>query len=192
MAEISLRERTRNRRRTAIEAAALRLFAERGYDATTVAQIAEAAEVSPRTVSLYFPAKLDLAMSYSNAAAERLTSAFSDRLPGEKTLAVIQRWLENEVRTHRTVLDLQQAALAANPALRGTQTPEIIEAQELGAAALAHELGRPVDDLAVVLLGGLVSGLMGAMLELRPTEHELAGAFRVADQLLHGALDAIR
>ncbi len=49
MAQTGLRERSKARRRTAIIRAAYELFAERGYDATTVADIAEAAEVAPRT-----------------------------------------------------------------------------------------------------------------------------------------------
>ena len=63
MAEIGLRERSKARRRAAIIRAAYELFAERGYDATTVADIAEAAEVAPRTVAMYFPAKQDIALS---------------------------------------------------------------------------------------------------------------------------------
>ncbi|MFD5763974.1 TetR family transcriptional regulator, partial [Streptomyces sp. NPDC127044] len=56
-----LRERSKARRREAIVRAAYELFAERGFDATTIADIAAAAEVSPRTVTLYFPSNLELA-----------------------------------------------------------------------------------------------------------------------------------
>ena len=86
-----LRERSRARRRSEIESAALRLFAERGYDGTTVAQVAEAAEVSPRTVSLYFPSKLDLALSYIADSARRLSAACAGRGPGRSTLDVLNQ-----------------------------------------------------------------------------------------------------
>ncbi len=49
------------------------MFAEQGYDATTVAEIAERAEVSPRTVALYFRSRQDIAVSKFGEGADRLT-----------------------------------------------------------------------------------------------------------------------
>ncbi|MYR59761.1 TetR family transcriptional regulator, partial [Streptomyces sp. SID625] len=57
----------------------MRLFAEQGYDGTTIADIAEAADVAPRTVSLYFPSKHDIALSVPDEVAARLTTVFKDR-----------------------------------------------------------------------------------------------------------------
>ena len=54
---LGLRERSKARRRALIIQTAMRLFAERGYTHTTVADIAEAAELAPRTVAGYFPTK---------------------------------------------------------------------------------------------------------------------------------------
>jgi AcrR family transcriptional regulator len=58
----TLRERKKARTKTAIQRHALRLFAEQGYHATTVEQVAEAAEVAASTVFRYFPTKEDLAV----------------------------------------------------------------------------------------------------------------------------------
>lgn len=58
-----LRERKKLKTRLAIREATYRLIREQGYDATTVEQIAEAAEVSPSTVFRYFPAKEDIVLT---------------------------------------------------------------------------------------------------------------------------------
>lgn len=59
---MSLRERKKAKTRALIQKEALRLFRERGYTATTVEQIAEAAEVAPSTVFRYFATKEDLVL----------------------------------------------------------------------------------------------------------------------------------
>src|SRR5262249_43645421 len=59
---LGLRERKKAKTRAAIQQQALRLFREQGYEATTVEQIAEAAEVSPSTYFRYFPTKEDVVL----------------------------------------------------------------------------------------------------------------------------------
>ena len=49
----------------------MRLFTERGYDATTIAEIASVAELAPRTVTGYFPNKMDLATAVTDDLATR-------------------------------------------------------------------------------------------------------------------------
>jgi AcrR family transcriptional regulator len=90
---MGLRERKKEQTRRAIEDAAFRLFAERGFQATTVADIAEAADVAPRTFFAYFPSKEDVVFADFDATSEALAARLRDRLPGESTFDALRAWL---------------------------------------------------------------------------------------------------
>src|SRR3954454_21185214 len=78
-----LRERKKQRTRATIARAAHELFAERGYHATTLPEIAEAADVSTRTIFAYFPSKEDILFSDFPKMKEALGRALDERPEGE-------------------------------------------------------------------------------------------------------------
>src|SRR5579872_3339178 len=88
-----LRELKKQRTRQLISDTARRLFAERGFDAVPVAEIARAAEVSEATVFNYFPTKEDLFYSRLEAFEEELLSAVRERQAGESVLAAFGRFM---------------------------------------------------------------------------------------------------
>src|ERR687883_1607096 len=92
-AEPGLRERKKQRPRQLIADTARRLFAERGFDAVTVAEIAREAEVAPATVFNYFPTKEDLFYSRLEAFEDELLAAIRDREPGQSVLAAFAGFL---------------------------------------------------------------------------------------------------
>jgi AcrR family transcriptional regulator len=140
--EPGLRERNKKRRQDAVVRAAYRLFAERGYDATTVADIAAAAEVAPRTVAMYFPSKQDIALSRFGEAADELTRALRERGPGETVTQVLARWLRTDDRpADREIKQLSKRLFAANPELSALRRARMTAAITEGAAALAAETG---------------------------------------------------
>jgi AcrR family transcriptional regulator len=137
-----LRERNKQRRQDAVVRAAYRLFAERGYDATTVADIAAAAEVAPRTVAMYFPSKQDIALSRFGEAADELTSALRERDPGETVPQVLARWLRTDERpADREIKQLSKRLFAANPELSALRAARMTAAISEGAAAVAAQTG---------------------------------------------------
>src|SRR6266849_10183633 len=92
-AEAGLRERKKQQTRELIADTARRLFADRGFDAVTVAQVARAADVSEVTVFNYFPTKEDLFYGGMQFFEEELLEAARSRRPGESALKAIRRRL---------------------------------------------------------------------------------------------------
>jgi AcrR family transcriptional regulator len=85
-----LRERKKQKTREEIARAAMKLFAKRGFDAVTVAEVAEAADVSEKTVFNYFPAKEDLVFPDGEARWEALLDAIRARPDGTSLIAVFR------------------------------------------------------------------------------------------------------
>ncbi|MFQ6142353.1 TetR/AcrR family transcriptional regulator [Streptomyces seoulensis] len=156
----SHRERSKARRREAIRRSGMRLFAERGYDGTTVADIAEAAEVAPRTVSMYFPSKHDIALSVPDEIAARLTAVFRDR-PGSGFLDVVDTWLTGEADAlDPELLALLTAMFEANPALKAHGSSQLAEAVRLTGPALAAATGLPESHPMHAVIGAAVGAAL--------------------------------
>src|SRR5206468_10343193 len=88
-----LRERKKQQTRESIAAAAHRLFVEHGYHATTLPDIAEAADVSTRTIFAYFPSKEDILFSDFPLMREALAQALAERPEGEDALETVRKFI---------------------------------------------------------------------------------------------------
>jgi AcrR family transcriptional regulator len=186
MAEAGLRERSKARRRAAIIRAAFELFAERGYDATTVADIAEAAEVAPRTVSMYFPAKQDIAMSRLGDGVASLTAAIQDRRPGETVHEVFGRWLlaSQTEPEDRELYRLARRMFAANPDLAALRTARIAAAIREGAAAIAADTGSTPGAIGPRIAAAAAAAITMEIIDTEPgpeREEAVAAAMRFLD-----------
>jgi AcrR family transcriptional regulator len=101
-----LRERKKRETREAIARAALRLFARRGFDAVTVADIARAAKVSEKTVFNYFPAKEDLVFGAGMQRVAALIEAVRARPEGASIVEPFRRWTMDHLdRVEREPVD---------------------------------------------------------------------------------------
>jgi AcrR family transcriptional regulator len=183
MNEAGLRERSKARRRAAIIRAAYELFAERGYDATTVADIAEAAEVSPRTVAMYFPAKQDIALSRFSDGVAGLTDAIRDRRHGETVHDAFGRWLLTS-QTEPEDRELHRLALrmfAANPDLGALRTARMADAVREGAAMIASDTGSPPGTIGPRLAAAAAAAIAMEVVDTEPgpeRERAVAAAMR--------------
>lgn len=159
-----LRERKKAKTRAAIQDAALRLYLEQGYAATTVEQIAEAAEVSQSTFFRYFPTKPETVLY------DRLDPLFFEsfiRQPAELTPVAALRAAFHEVLddldAEQLLLEQTRWRLVADvPELRASVAMRLDTDSRMFTEALAERVGRTPDDFAVTMLAGALLGAMVA------------------------------
>jgi AcrR family transcriptional regulator len=160
--ECGLRERKKARTRASLREHALRLFREQGYQATTVEQIAAAAEVSPSTFFRYFPTKEDLVLQ--DDMDGRMIEAL-ERQPASLGPVAAVRAATREVFASYSAADLaviqESTALQLTvPEIRARAMDEFARTIKVVGAALAKRAGRDADDLAVRTTAGAIIGVI--------------------------------
>jgi AcrR family transcriptional regulator len=203
MAE-GLRERKKQRTREQIVDAAMGLFAVHGYHATTIADIAEAAEVSPRTFFSYFPSKEAVVFHDADQNLDGLASALRDRLPGESAFDALRRWIDTIIDEKMGDQDealLRKRLCSEDEGLANFQGGLMARIHELLLDAIADDLGEPPDALRPRLVA---AAALAALTSLEGSSHEKAGesapvdkaaALAVLDDaivFLRGGLDALQ
>ena len=159
-----LRERKKQQTRQLIFETASRLFAERGFDAVTVAEVARAADVSEMTVFNYFPTKEDLCFAGMEFFEERLLEAVRGRAEGVSALAAFRRLVVDgcsrlAAEENAEVIAKAAALISRSPALQVREREIVARYTQRLAELLAAETGaRPGD----VEPWGVASALMGA------------------------------
>ena len=156
-----LRERKKARTRAAIREHALRLFREQGYDATTVEQIAEAAEVSPSTFFRYFPTKEDVVLQDDMDLL--WLEVYRAQPPGLGPLAAMRASVRTafdalgaaDLGELREAMDLAMTV----PAVRARMLEELSRTMQIIAEAVADRSGKSASDFEVRALAGAVVGI---------------------------------
>src|ERR1700739_4312500 len=126
--EMGLRDRKRQRTREALIGAAMRLFAEKGYELTTVAEIAASAEVSTKTFFNHFASRDEVLFPHLSARIEDAVAVIQQRKPAEKLSDVLIRAMEHMLAD--AVRDELDGGLAA------VRLPMIISVPSVQAATL--------------------------------------------------------
>jgi AcrR family transcriptional regulator len=184
--DVGLRERKKQRTRELLADTARRLFAERGFEQVTVAEIAREADVAPATVFNYFPAKEDLFYSRLEAFEERLLAAIREREPSQSLLDAFVAFLLGQ----RGVLAMEAAGGDKEAATQIRETTRVItdspallarERQVFDryadglAAVIAEEIGAERGDVVCRVVANTLIGLHRALID-RAREQALAGA----------------
>jgi AcrR family transcriptional regulator len=193
-----LRERKKLETRTALHQSAVRLFAERGYNDTTVADIAAAAEVSARTFFSYFPTKEAALFAPLDDVVDDLIESLDNRPADIDTFAFLTTWVERSVvesgDEHHAVAQVIDDLAKDHDFIAGHSLRYL---DRIG-AALTVSLGRdlPADsppDLASIA----ASATLAAIAILMPTGHNRQDVAREDErarvlEILDGAITFVR
>lgn len=165
---LGLRERKKQRTRDALVCAAVRLFEQNGYEQTTVAEIAAAAEVSTRTFFLHFPAKEDVLFANAGVRIDIGLKVIADRTPGEPISDVLARGMKHMVANSfagdlTTGLSTVRVRLVlSKPSLLARQFHWLFAAQSELAEALRRAYPDELDPISAAALVGALTGAVNA------------------------------
>lgn len=174
-----LRERKKLRTYETIAAVALDLFDRQGFRATTIAQIAEAADVSPRTVSAYFPAKEDLLFPHTEEMFGILADRLRDRPAGQFATEALRLWIaevfdENPGKMEYERERMRRRVIDADEALLAYERQQMGKGERVFAHAIARDLGVEPGDVAAQLAAAAAVGALAAISRFHDEgEHEI-------------------
>ena len=193
-----LRERKKQKTRDTIVKVALELFAERGYEQTTIAEIAEAAEISPRTIFAYFPSKEDILFCDLPETQERLAQALRERPEGATALDALRDFIAGSLSPDRNEL-LRKRILASDETLRRNERARLAPFEQLMVEAIAEDLHAGPDDIRPQIVAAALIAAFSAIQDRDPAappeSFSPEQAMAVIDDVmgfLRGGLDALR
>lgn len=172
---MGLRELKKEQTRRLIADTAWRMFADRGFDQVSVAEVAREAQVAEATVYNYFPSKEDLFYWRLESFATGLADAVRARPAGEPALAAFRRALLSEGGLLAQVESGDPEALArlrgvnrvvaASPALLARERQAMADGAAALAAVLAADTSAPAGDLRPVVAANALIGVQRALID---------------------------
>jgi AcrR family transcriptional regulator len=165
---VSLRDRKRTRTRQALVTAAAGLFESCGYDETTIAEIAAAAEIGTRTFFSYFASKEDLLFPEADirvrAAVDAIAARGPQDGPAEVLLRALQQVGEDSDDLSGRLSALRLRLIRTVPAVRGRGLQLQMDAQRQIARHLAEAFPDQIDEVgAAALTGAFLGAVTGAL-----------------------------
>jgi len=195
-----LRERKKQRTRETIARAAHELFAERGYHATTLPDIAQAADVSTRTIFAYFASKEDILFSDFPLMKDALAQALAERPEGKEALETVREFILSLHDVEKSELDDQlRVCIESDETLRSHLRARIAQLEEVIAPAIAKDLDAPANDLRPQVVAASLTAAFNVLAErgggsrAKPkSTAEMAALIDPIITFLRGGLDAFK
>jgi AcrR family transcriptional regulator len=195
-----LRERKKQRTREAIVDAAFELFAERGFDGTTIAQIADAADIAPRTFFSYFPSKDDVVFHDFEQNYAMVAAWLRDRELGTNSIDALRAGITNAIGevgeagpAHMREKRLRKQLIRENEPLAAHSRHLRGKFGELLAEAVAEDLGDSPSDLRPRLVAAAAAAAIGVIDDL--PDDDVEHSIETFDSLLaflRGGLAALQ
>jgi AcrR family transcriptional regulator len=161
--ELTHRERKKQRTREQIVERAMALFDERGFEHVTIAEIAAAADIAPRTFFSYFPSKEDVVFHDFDVILDALTQRIERRPEGEATMDTLRAFiveLLEQIDHDDPDQQCRRRVIRASPALQQYDRELMGRIEHAIADGLARDLGAPPDSLrARVVAAAAAAGL---------------------------------
>ena len=180
------RERKKAATRKAISTAATELFLERGFDAVSIREVADKADVSPTTVFAYFPQKEALIFDEDDDQRAQLVAAVRDRPAGTSIAGALRAYygaeLANTVAGHDDdVVQRFMELIDSTPALTDYAQRMWLRHEDALVEVIAAELGQGAPSLEVRAYARFVMQVQLLVLSSREPHATLDAAFRVLD-----------
>jgi AcrR family transcriptional regulator len=157
------RERKKQQTRERIIEAAYALFAERGYQATTVADIAAAADIAPRTFFTYFPSKEDVVFYFGDTYCTLMQAAVEARPEGVSAIEALRQWVEQVLPEETVESDeakLRDRMCLEEPSLAAYSRHYLARVETVLREGIARDLGEPPDSLRPTLVAAAAAAAL--------------------------------
>lgn len=176
-----------------IQGEALRLFAHNGYDQATIEDIADAADISPRTFFRYFPSKEDVVLwdEYDAVIADLLEQRPAQEPPAETILAITRQAIEGLYQHDPERLLARHQLLSTVPAVRARFLEFSRAGVELLSTSFAANRGVPRDDLKLYLTAMAIVDAAAAALDRWQRDAGNTGLLELFDQATDALIEGI-
>jgi AcrR family transcriptional regulator len=195
-----LRERKKQRTRQTIVEVATRLFAEQGYDETTLMQVAEDAEVALSTIFNYFPGKNDIVFAVIDSVIESARERIVDRPEGGDASSAVLAWITEVLpvveRPYTEAIRRIPEIIQSHPDLVAEERLRYALLEDALAEGFARDLGEGVDGMRARVMAAIA---LGGMLDVwkdwyahhaSDADFDLVEIFTLKADYLRGALEA--